>query len=262
MRLPEAVLGLEAAVVWLRRAEPARAQLERYGARRVIAAAPYPHNQRLHVADWLLASLAPLGVGWDGGWERSAWLGIDQDARRWAAGWARTRLGASPYVVLHPGSGSRRKNWPAREWIAVLDRLIAASDVRVVVTAGPADTEAVAALVQAAAGRPALQERFTMLEEALLAQLAAVIEQSALYLGNDSGVSHLAAAVGVPTLAVFGPTDPAVWRPRGPRVRVLGGTVPEPSADGSYPVIGERTRWPDRDEVASQAQALLSAGRM
>jgi ADP-heptose:LPS heptosyltransferase len=42
-----------------------------------------------------------------------------------------------------------------------------------------------------------------------------------VYIGNDSGISHLAAAAGAPVVALFGPTDPAVWAPRGPRVRIL-----------------------------------------
>ena len=50
--------------------------------------------------------------------------------------------------------------------------------------------------------------------------LACWLARASLYIGNDSGITHLAAAVGTPTLALFGPTDPAVWAPRGPNVRV------------------------------------------
>jgi ADP-heptose:LPS heptosyltransferase len=53
--------------------------------------------------------------------------------------------------------------------------------------------------------------------------LGAVLERARLYVGNDSGISHLAAAWGAPVLALFGPTDPAQWAPIGPRVRVLRG---------------------------------------
>ncbi len=56
-----------------------------------------------------------------------------------------------------------------------------------------------------------------------LAEAGAVLSECALYVGNDSGITHLAAGLGVPTVAVFGPTDPAVWRPLGPRVRVVRG---------------------------------------
>jgi ADP-heptose:LPS heptosyltransferase len=53
-----------------------------------------------------------------------------------------------------------------------------------------------------------------------LYRLACWISQARLYVGNDSGITHLAAATGVPVLALFGPTDPAVWAPRGANVRV------------------------------------------
>lgn len=51
--------------------------------------------------------------------------------------------------------------------------------------------------------------------------LACWLARARLYIGNDSGITHLAAAVGTPVLALFGPTDPAVWAPRGPHVRVV-----------------------------------------
>ena len=54
-----------------------------------------------------------------------------------------------------------------------------------------------------------------------LYELACWLASARLYIGNDSGITHLAAAVGTPVLALFGPTDPAIWAPRGPHVRVL-----------------------------------------
>jgi ADP-heptose:LPS heptosyltransferase len=54
-----------------------------------------------------------------------------------------------------------------------------------------------------------------------LVELAAVLERCALFLGNDSGVTHLAAAVGAPVVAVFGQASPAIWEPRGERVHVV-----------------------------------------
>src|SRR5262249_62383936 len=56
-----------------------------------------------------------------------------------------------------------------------------------------------------------------------LRQLAALFERATVFVGNDSGLSHLAAAVGCATLVLFGPTDPAVWAPTGARVRVVRG---------------------------------------
>jgi ADP-heptose:LPS heptosyltransferase len=54
-----------------------------------------------------------------------------------------------------------------------------------------------------------------------LYELACWLAGASLYVGNDSGITHLAAAAGAPVVALFGPTDPAVWAPRGPRVRVV-----------------------------------------
>jgi len=65
-----------------------------------------------------------------------------------------------------------------------------------------------------------------LLHDLPLPLLAAILSRCRLYVGNDSGVTHLAAAVGVPTVAIFGPTDPDVWAPRGPGVRVVRAATP------------------------------------
>jgi ADP-heptose:LPS heptosyltransferase len=59
------------------------------------------------------------------------------------------------------------------------------------------------------------------LKESSLVEVAAVLSRCRGYVGNDSGITHLAAALGVPTVALFGPTDPAVWSPRGRQVIIL-----------------------------------------
>ena len=64
-----------------------------------------------------------------------------------------------------------------------------------------------------------------------LYELACWLQTARLYIGNDSGITHLAAAVGVPVVAIFGPTDPAVWAPRGDRVRVVSGNLEDISVD-------------------------------
>ena len=107
------------------------------------------------------------------------------------------RLDAGPltrrFVALHPFSGSARKNWP-------LDRF-----------------QALAARIP---GWPveACAESETAFRFPDLWDLAQWLAGARLYIGNDSGITHLAAAVGVPVLALFGPTDPAVWAPRSARV--------------------------------------------
>ncbi len=103
------------------------------------------------------------------------------------------------YVAIHPFSSSPRKNWPLGRFRELAQRL----DVPVRWCAGPEET------LEGA-------ERFDDLWN-----LARWLAGARLYIGNDSGVTHLAAAVRTPVLALFGPTDPARWGPRGERVRIL-----------------------------------------
>jgi heptosyltransferase III len=99
-------------------------------------------------------------------------------------------------VILHPFSGSAKKNWPLANF-----RELAAMLGPVEWTCGPEVTLDGA-------------RRFGD-----LAELARWIAGARIYVGNDSGITHLAAAVGTPTLALFGPTDPAIWCPAGANVR-------------------------------------------
>jgi heptosyltransferase-2 len=127
------------------------------------------------------------------------------DERRAAADTLRTL--PRGFLALHPGSGSAAKNWPP-ECYAALAQMASPGRPWLLVE-GPADATACAALrslpdARLARGLP-------------LRVLGAVLAEAGAYVGNDSGVSHLAAAWGAPTVVLFGPTDPAVWAPIGPR---------------------------------------------
>ncbi len=121
-------------------------------------------------------------------------------------------LTLSGWVVLHPGSGSPKKNWPLISFLELADRL-SRNGRKVAWVVGPAEEES--GLARQLPGR--------VLPQLDLPVLAAALESCSLHIGNDSGISHLAAASGAPTLALFGSTDPAIWAPRGPKVRVAGG---------------------------------------
>lgn len=113
-------------------------------------------------------------------------------------------------VMLHPGSGSPAKNWPI-ERFQRLAGMLEDDGRRVAWCLGPAERER-------GAGEE-LQGPVVSCDS--LVELARVLAGTRLYIGNDSGITHLAAMLGCPTVAVFGPTDPAVWGPRGPHVRVV-----------------------------------------
>lgn len=123
----------------------------------------------------------------------------------------------APVVAMHPGSGSETKNWPLQHWRALGEWLFERDPAAaILLIGGEADRAVLAALSGAWKGR---NVRFA--EDMPLYHVAALIERCKLYIGHDSGISHIAAAVGAPCLLLFGPTDPEVWAPANPRVRWL-----------------------------------------
>lgn len=133
-----------------------------------------------------------------------------------------------PYAVLHPGSGSVAKNWPEANYRELGRLLLAPHDGegaacvgKLVVTSGEADGELGARLAGALPGA-------VHCHQPSLETLATLLANARLFVGNDSGVSHLAAAVesrsgAVPrVVALFGPSDPSVWAPPGALVLQSG----------------------------------------
>jgi ADP-heptose:LPS heptosyltransferase len=189
------------------------------------------------VSRHLVESLAPLGPLPSG--LPSARFLPTAAARASADAWLGDRgIGPGEAVVLQPGAGSASKVWPG---FAAMARRIREAGSPVVALAGPADGPAVEALMAAGV----LTEECVARDWPLV-EIAGLLSLARAAVGNDSGPSHLAAAIGCPTVAVFGPTDPRVWAPVGPRVETLGGPAGE-------------ARWPDVDHVASALRALLAS---
>lgn len=111
------------------------------------------------------------------------------------------RRNPGQYAVIHPFSGSAKKNWSLERFAQVAREL--ECEMPVFWSAGPEEKLASAT-------------RFERLDD-----LAEWIAGAEVYIGNDSGITHLAAAVGTPVVALFGPTNPAVWGPRGERVKII-----------------------------------------
>jgi ADP-heptose:LPS heptosyltransferase len=126
---------------------------------------------------------------------------------------------AKRFVAIHPGSGAVEKCWPTSRFAEVIKQLWEQNH-HVLLLAGPADTERVNDLLQLLP-LPPKPEMLNVLTHAPLLEVAQHLQQCICYLGNDSGITHLAAMLGVPTVAIFGPTDPKIWRPVGPFVKVL-----------------------------------------
>lgn len=117
-------------------------------------------------------------------------------------------LGPEPLVVIHPGSGgySPARRWEPAKWAAVADELVRRHRVQIVLVGTPADG---ATGVQASMAAPSLN----WAGKTTLPQLAAVLAQCDLFLGADSGVMHVAASVGAPIVALFGPSNALAWGP-------------------------------------------------
>lgn len=131
------------------------------------------------------------------------------------------RLTASPStrainrLAIHPGSGSRNKNWPVGHWTALLTEIMPIFD-EVLLISGEVDTEIAEAI------RPLIpMTKLRLCANRSLWDLVTELSQATLFIGHDSGVTHVAAATGVATAALFGPTDPTIWAPNGDQVIVI-----------------------------------------
>jgi len=120
--------------------------------------------------------------------------------------------------MIHPGSGSRHKCLSPERLSLIIKRLAGGDDRTVLICQGPADEERVTAL------KPYLDRvSYKILKDVDLSEMARALRQTDVFLGHDSGITHLAAALGVPTVALFGPTDPQRWSPKGDHVEVIHG---------------------------------------
>lgn len=126
-------------------------------------------------------------------------------------------LGDVPLVVMHPGGGAGSvyedplKRWPSERFVLLANHLMRQHKARILLVGSAHDQELAAAIAGMTSPRCAnWAGRIT------LGELGALGEMASLYIGNDTGPTHIAAAVGCPTLAIFGPSNPAVSAPYSP----------------------------------------------
>jgi lipopolysaccharide heptosyltransferase II len=164
-------------------------------------------GDRVHEVEFNLDALAAVGVPIV---ERSPSFPLDAAARRFAENFlARELEGGEPLIALNPSGGWWTKRWPLERFAALGDRLAEELGARILVLWGPGELEEARSVAQAMANPPLLPPATT------LKQLAALLERCQLVISNDSGPMHIAAAVGTPTLGIFGPTVPALQGPYG-----------------------------------------------
>lgn len=119
-------------------------------------------------------------------------------------------------LAAHPGSGSERKNWPENKWAELLESLGQTPGLKLLLVGGEAEGNRLERLAaKAPAGRCELARSLPLIA------LARRLCQCAVFVGHDSGITHLAAALGLPVLALWGDTAEQVWRPRGRQTTIL-----------------------------------------
>ncbi len=119
-------------------------------------------------------------------------------------------------LALHPGSGSERKNWPEEKWAGLIEHLLATTDANLLLVGGEAEGERLQRL--AAALTPT---RCVVAKSLPLAELARWLKSCVGFVGHDSGITHLAAAVGLPCVVLWAHTVEEIWRPQGERVQII-----------------------------------------
>lgn len=119
-------------------------------------------------------------------------------------------------LALHPGSGSERKNWSEENWVELIARLINETSLNLLLVGGEAEGERLQRL--AAALPPA---RCVVAKNLPLVELAQRMKSCRGFVGHDSGITHLAAALGLPTTVLWAHTVEEIWRPQGANVTVL-----------------------------------------
>lgn len=167
--------------------------------------------------------------------------------------------GPGGLLAVAPGSGHPCKNWPLAHYYEVTRDLAWQHGLRVIWLAGPAEEP----LLPYLQGLTAAQDHLLLTGRPLTA-VAATLARCRLYLGGDTGLTHLAAAVGVPgVLALFGPTDPRVWAPEGEGVRVLQAPCPQAPCAAAREITCPEPRCMQDltpEQVLAAAAALLQRG--
>ncbi len=184
---------------------------------RVLAQDPFP-PPGTHASHWYAAPSRALGADPTADPPTLVFTAAEQEAAREVADRLPPR-----FLAVHPGSGSAAKNWPTDRFSSLV-RTRAAGH-RWLLASGPADAETTARLSVLPGALPA--------RELPVRVLGALLARAGLFVGNDSGVTHLAAAAGAPTLALFGPTAAETWAPVGPLVETV--SSPDGTMQGLSP---------------------------
>ena len=165
-------------------------------------------DQKIHVTQHILSHLVRFGLLEKSDEDTDIALSLSVYSDRRSSQYSPLK------IIVHPGSGSRKKCWPISNFVKIAS-LLKAGGKQPEFMLGPAEYDLQDILMQS----KKLNANVHKIEK--LTELAGLLKTGGGFIGNDSGVSHLAAFIGLPTIAVFGPSDDKTWRPMGRAVKVL-----------------------------------------
>ncbi|MDD4871387.1 MAG: glycosyltransferase family 9 protein [Kiritimatiellae bacterium] len=182
--------------------------LRSIGAKQVIYGCPIVENA--HAVDVLMKPLEELAIYSEGIEYPCLRL---KDSHKKAGSVIVEKMGKK-IIAIHPGSGSPKKNWPLENFLSLGELISTRTNIQPVFILGEADNVIAEKLAST-------KTSFPIVSGHSLVDLAGILSACAGYIGNDSGITHLAASLGITVVAIYGPTDPAIWAPRGPNVKIV-----------------------------------------
>ncbi len=250
--------GFELIVVFGKDAEGTLiGNLKRVCQGRILHINPLPNwDEGVHLSDYLLNQLTRFGIPIS---ETNPRLHLGEPDREWGRNFWGER-GLSPeerakVIILHPGSGSRKKTWPLKHFLDLFRHLQGHPGGKFFIVLGPAEGPEIQRAFEEMASPHLIPARGLS-----LIQLASVMEGCRLFIGNDSGISHMAVALRMPTIVIFGPTDHRVWSPRGEKVEVVRRGIPcSPCAEERF-FLCKDVECLNRIEVGDVLKRLRSIG--
>jgi heptosyltransferase-3 len=232
--------------------EPLEKSVKKINGPRVFRILPWPDmSQKIHITEFLARQVRTSNLLGEEARLRfsRALLHLKGDANR------KRRSGV--LAIISPGAGGVKKRWPLERFMTVAAEL-KKRGLQPSILLGPAEVDLETVLQHSPQAQPRVVKTRTFQE------LITVLESAILYIGNDSGVSHLAAFLSVPTLVIFGPSDPDRWRPFGDHVRIVKALSPvRPSFGTGRPDQAERDRLEkiNPDQIVEALEGMFDTER-
>lgn len=204
--------GFGAAFVFMRRGHEVFLQnLRRYVPQSHHISTFLPPEKKVHVSKYQLEQLAQSGIGCNG-----VFPILNASGRSFPSS-------VAP-VAVHPGSGGKKKCWPLSRYLQLIEALSREERFSFSVILGPAECGGEYAILKEFISERNIRAR--LVRNQPVNEVAGILKKAQVFVGNDSGVTHLASALGTPVVAIFGPTDHEVWKPLGGNARIVRSGFP------------------------------------